>query len=76
MRKIGILGGTFNPIHNGHIHIGKEALKALALDEVIFVPTGRPRHKLNDAALLNGNLRYRMVRLAIQGHNNFDFIIT
>lgn len=72
MRKIGILGGTFNPIHNGHIHIGKEALKALALDEVIFVPTGRPRHKLNDAALLNGNLRYRMVSLAIQGYNNFD----
>lgn len=72
MRKIGILGGTFNPIHNGHIHIGKEALKALALDEVIFVPTGRPRHKLNDASLLNENLRYRMVGLAIQGHEGFS----
>lgn len=71
MRKIGILGGTFNPIHNGHIHIGKEALKALALDEVIFVPTGRPRHKLNDASLLNENLRYHMVSLAIQGYKNF-----
>lgn len=72
MRKIGILGGTFNPIHNGHIHIGKEALKALDLDEVIFVPTGRPRHKLNDASLLNENLRYRMVGLAIQGHEGFS----
>lgn len=72
MRKIGILGGTFNPIHNGHIHIGKEALKALDLEKVIFVPTGRPHHKLNDAALINENLRYRMVSLAIQGKKGFD----
>lgn len=72
MRKIGILGGTFNPIHNGHIHIGKEALKALDLDKVIFVPTGKPRHKLNDAALLSENLRYIMVNLAIEGNEGFD----
>ena len=47
MSKIGILGGSFNPIHNGHIYSAKEVKKQLSLDKVIFVPTGIAPHKDN-----------------------------
>ena len=43
--KIGILGGTFNPIHNGHIQMANYALKACNLDEVWIMPAGIPPHK-------------------------------
>lgn len=43
--RIGILGGTFNPIHFGHLHIAEEVLKSCALDQVWFLPTSRPPHK-------------------------------
>jgi nicotinate-nucleotide adenylyltransferase len=43
--KIGILGGTFNPVHYGHLHIAEEVLKFCHLDQVWFVPTCRPPHK-------------------------------
>ncbi|SHJ10104.1 nicotinate-nucleotide adenylyltransferase [Malonomonas rubra DSM 5091] len=43
--KIGILGGTFNPIHNGHLHIAEEVLRCCGLDQVWFMPTCRPPHK-------------------------------
>ncbi len=45
MRKIGVFGGTFNPIHNGHIKIAEEIKKSAGLDKVLFVPTNRPPHK-------------------------------
>ena len=44
-KKIGILGGTFDPIHLGHIIIAKKVLKTYNLDKVIFVPAGNPPHK-------------------------------
>ena len=45
MRKIGVFGGTFNPIHNGHIKIAEEIKTRAGLDKVLFVPAGRPPHK-------------------------------
>ena len=43
--NIGILGGTFDPVHAGHIKMAKTAYKNLALDKVVFVPTNNPPHK-------------------------------
>ncbi|MGB3304096.1 nicotinate-nucleotide adenylyltransferase [Gordonia sp. (in: high G+C Gram-positive bacteria)] len=49
-RRIGVMGGTFDPIHNGHLVAGSEVLHRFNLDEVIFVPTGRPWQKEGDHA--------------------------
>lgn len=43
--KLGIYGGTFNPIHSGHIHILREFIRRLSLDRVLLIPTGTPPHK-------------------------------
>jgi nicotinate-nucleotide adenylyltransferase len=43
--RIGVLGGTFDPVHNGHLHIARSLAEALALDRVIWVPAGHPPHK-------------------------------
>lgn len=64
MSKIGILGGSFNPIHNGHIYIAKEVKKQLSLDKVIFVPTGIAPHKDN-SNFVSKEHRYNMVKLAV-----------
>ncbi len=45
VKKIGLMGGTFNPIHNGHLVTAEEARVQFDLDEVIFVPSGKPPHK-------------------------------
>lgn len=62
--KIGILGGTFNPIHNAHLRIAEEVRDRLALDQVIFVPAASPPHKLLDGEL-SFEVRFEMVRLAV-----------
>ena len=62
--KIGIMGGTFNPIHNGHLSLANAALGQYNLDEVWFMPSGLPAHKANDD-LLNADIRLHMVKLAI-----------
>ncbi len=70
-KKIGILGGTFNPIHNGHLEIAKVAQKLFKLDNVVFVPSGIPPHKTGEK-ILNGEKRYQMVLTAIKGTKKFS----
>lgn len=64
--KIGILGGTFNPIHNGHLAIAEEAKESLSLAEVVFMPAGQPWMK-SDRPILPAAYRVEMIRLAIEG---------
>ena len=63
--RVGLLGGTFNPIHNGHLAIARQAREALALDRVVLIPTGDPPHKPHEN-LAPAKDRYEMVRLAIE----------
>jgi nicotinate-nucleotide adenylyltransferase len=66
---IGILGGTFDPIHNGHLRIAQEALEQCGLDQVRFVPCGTPPHRPTPSA--SAKSRWEMVRLALNGHSDF-----
>ena len=65
MRKVGIMGGTFNPIHNGHLTLAKEAYKQFSLDEVLFMPCGSAYMKSNQM-VESGQTRAKMTALAIQ----------
>lgn len=64
MEKIGILGGTFDPIHRGHLQLGEKAYQQFRLDSVWFMPSGNPPHK-KDHRVTEGALREEMVKLAI-----------
>jgi len=68
--KIGIFGGTFNPIHLGHLHIAEQTQRELSLDQVLFLPSGDPPHKPPET-LATAPHRLEMVRLAIEGHADF-----
>lgn len=63
--KIGVYGGTFNPIHMGHIHILKEFIRRLGLQRVLLIPTGTPPHK-TAPALADGKDRLAMCGLAVK----------
>ncbi len=66
-RQIGVLGGTFDPVHLGHLVMAMEALLTLELDEVVFVPAGQPWQKL-DRVVAGAEERAEMVRLALDGN--------
>ena len=68
--KIGVLGGTFDPIHNAHIAVAEEVKDRVNLDEVLFVPAGQPWLKV-DVPILPAEHRVQMVRLAIAGKPYF-----
>jgi nicotinate-nucleotide adenylyltransferase len=68
--KIGILGGTFNPIHIGHLILAEEVREKLKLDKVVFVPTYLPPHKDN-SDIAPAKARMAMVKLAIRGNRYF-----
>lgn len=69
--KIGIMGGTFDPVHNGHLMLGKTAYKQFQLDEVWFMPNGRPPHKEQRSIQSDAATRTEMVSLAIEGVPGF-----
>lgn len=68
--KLGIMGGTFDPIHVGHLILAEQALDALGLDFVLFIPTGNPSFK-RDKLVRPAADRLHMVELAIEGNPHF-----
>lgn len=69
MKKYGIFGGSFNPIHYGHLMICEYIKEEMGLDKIIFIPTGNPPHKELE---LSAKDRYEMVRLAISPNPDFE----
>ena len=69
--KIGIMGGTFNPIHNGHLMLGHAAYEAAGLDQVWFMPNGNPPHKKSSSIESDVEDRIRMTELAIAPYPEF-----
>lgn len=70
MIKVGIMGGTFDPIHIGHLILAMEAINYKKLDEVWFVPTGNPNFK-QDKKVTDKLTRYEMVKLSTQDNDKF-----
>ena len=70
MKKVGIMGGTFNPIHNGHLFLAEHAYDQAKLDYILFMPTMNPPHKA-DIDVLSAEHRLNMVKLAIKDNPNF-----
>ena len=68
--RIAIFGGTFNPIHKGHIFLANQAKKSLQLDKVVFVPAYIPPHKKSDG-IISSDKRFSMIRLAVWGKPYF-----
>lgn len=71
MKRIGIIGGTFDPIHLAHVNIAKEAKDRLNLDKVIFIPAGSQPLKI-DKKVTRASLRFNMVEKAIEGYDGFE----
>ena len=71
MKRYGIIGGTFDPIHNAHLYIAYEAKEQLGLEEVIFMPAGKQPLK-TEKKVTPANLRYEMVKEAIKPFKEFS----
>jgi nicotinate-nucleotide adenylyltransferase len=69
--KIGLFGGTFNPIHNGHLKIARKVLNAFELAKIIFIPSGNPPHK-SKKDIAGASHRMKMLKLAIAGERKFE----
>ena len=70
--RIGILGGSFNPPHFGHLTMALDALEARGLDRVLFVPAATPPHKTNHERMISGEHRLAMTRLAVADEPRFE----
>ena len=71
MGATGFFGGTFNPVHRGHMHLAEEAYEKLGLDRLILVPANVPPHK-EAPDLCSGRDRLEMCRLAVSDHEGFE----
>ena len=71
MSKIGIFGGTFNPIHLGHIRLGQLVLEEIKLDKILFIPDNTPPHKSNKE-LASGTDRLEMINISLKDHKNME----
>ena len=70
-RRVGVMGGTFDPVHHGHLVAGSEVAHIFALDEVIFVPTGQPYQK-TDRDVSSAEDRYLMTVIATASNPRFS----
>lgn len=71
MKRYGMMGGTFNPIHLAHLYIAYEAKEVLELDKVIFMVAGNPPHK-KESPVIDSKYRNDMVKKAIEGYEGFE----
>ncbi len=71
MKKIGIMGGTFDPVHYGHLVTAEIARHSFSLERVVFIPAGVPPHK-DYSAVADYSHRFNMLRMAISGNSNFE----
>ena len=71
MKRYGMMGGTFNPIHLAHLYIAYEAKEELNLDKIIFMVAGNPPHK-KESKIIDSKYRYNMVQKAIEGYEGFE----
>ena len=69
--KIGIMGGTFDPIHNGHLMLGEYAYREFKLDQVWFMPNGNPPHKQDNVFQTTREDRMEMVTRSIEKYDYF-----
>lgn len=69
-KKIALFGGTFDPIHMGHLIIAEYVRESLELDKVVFIPSGNPPHK-KGKKVTEEYIRYKMVELAVKGNDGF-----
>lgn len=70
MRGIGIFGGTFDPIHLGHLIIAEQTRDSLELEKIIFIPNGNPPHK--NSVYTDKKFRLEMIKLAIEDNSKFE----
>ncbi len=70
-QKIGLYGGTFDPVHHGHLILGRDAVEILGLDQLIFIPAAVSPHKLATAPGATGEERRAMLALALTGEERF-----
>jgi len=70
-RRVGIMGGTFDPIHMGHLILGESAWDEFHLEKVLFMPSGNPPHKVGRKGAANEQ-RTEMVRLAVEDNPHFE----
>jgi nicotinate-nucleotide adenylyltransferase len=70
MKHVGILGGTFDIVHNGHLEVAHDAVVRLGLDKVTLVTAGQPPHK--QSRVTDGEIRHELVEAAVAGHPHFE----
>ena len=71
MKHIGLFGGTFNPIHSGHIQVIQEVKQGFGLDKIFIIPSALPPHKAPDG-LVDAGDRIEMIRLSFSNHPDFS----
>ena len=70
MKRIGVFGGTFNPVHTAHLIMAEEVRQQVHLDKVLFIPSANPPHK-NSVDIIDADKRLEMISLAIEGNSYF-----
>ncbi len=70
-KRIGLFGGTFDPVHLGHLQLAERVFVQCALDKVLFIPTATPPHK-KQKSITDFSHRVRMIQLALKNSENYD----